>query len=82
MSNLTGYGRPPYVVRAYGLNGTGGVPISSNKGDIVGDVRLITTYASATGSFETTTTVAGEIQQTSGSNLSANEYYFYLVPQS
>jgi hypothetical protein len=81
--NIRGMRRPPFVVTAFGLNGSGGVPIGGvNVGDIVENVRLITTTASASGSFETTVSVANEIKQTSSANLSANEYDFIVTPQS
>lgn len=81
--NMRGMRGPPYVVTAFALNGTGGIPLGGvKKGDIVENVRIITTTASAAASFETTISVNGEIQQTSSANLSANEYDFVITPQS
>lgn len=81
--NTRGMRRPSFVVTAFGLSAAGGVPIGGvNVGDIVENVRLITTTASASGSFETVVTVANEIRQSSSSNLSANEYDFLVTPQS
>lgn len=81
--NTRGMRRASFVVTAFGLSASGGVPIGGvNVGDIVENVRLITTTATASGSFETVVTVANEIKQTSGANLSANEYDFICTPQS
>ena len=81
MTNIRGMRRPSFVVTAAGLNGTGGVPIGGVlKGDIIENVRNIVTGASAASSFETTATVNGEIQQSSSSNLSGNEFDFIVTP--
>lgn len=81
--NIRGMRRQTFVVTAFGISAAGGVPIGDVRvGDIIENVRLITTGASASGSFETTATVAGEVRQSSSSNLSANEYDFIITPQS
>ena len=80
--NIRGMRRRPFVATAFGLNGAGGIPLDCAKGDIVENVRLITTAASAASLFETTISVGGELQQTSATNLSSNEYDFIISPQS
>lgn len=81
--NARGMRRASFVVTAFGLSAAGGVPVPGTQvGDIVENVRLITTGASASGSFETTVTVANEVRQSSSSNLAANEYDFIVTPQS
>lgn len=55
-------------------------------GAVVGDnveiVVCLNTPADASANFESTVSVAGQVQQTSGSNLSANTYLFCVQPQS
>jgi hypothetical protein len=79
--NIRGMRDRPFCVTAFALNGAGGIPLGRVlKGDIVENVRNITTSASAAASFETTVTISGEVQQTSAANLSANEYDFIITP--
>lgn len=79
--NIRGMRRPSFVVTVAGLNGTGGVPVGGVlKSDIIENVRNIVTGASASASFETVATVNGEVQQSSASNLSGNEYDFIITP--
>ena len=53
--NQRGMRRPPFVVTLRGLSAAGGIPIGGvNVGDIIENVRLITTGASSAASFETT----------------------------
>lgn len=66
---------------AAGLNGAGGVAIASAKvGDNV-EMVLQSTFTDASASFESTVSVAGQVQQTSASNLSGNTYLFLVQPQ-
>jgi len=51
-------------------------------GDLVEIVVGLTVPGDASGSFETTVSVAGQVQQTAASNLSANQYLFCIKPQS
>ena len=51
-------------------------------GDIVLLVTDITTPGNASASFESTVSVAGQVQQTSASNLSTMTYQFLIDPQS
>lgn len=87
--NIRGMRRAPFVVTAFGLNyssaagASNGVPIAGVAvGDVIENVRLATTGASVASSFETKATVAGEIQQSSATDLSANEYDFIISAQS
>jgi hypothetical protein len=66
-----------------GLNGTGGCILTEAKiGDLVLGMQNITTLGTESTSFETTVTKAGQIQQTSASNLSGNQYWAYVAVQS
>lgn len=70
------------MVSAAGVAAAGPVTVA---GAVVGDnvaFVLGPTNADAGASFETTVSVAGQVQQTSASNLSANQYVFFLQPQS
>lgn len=51
-------------------------------GDVVIAVTNLTTPANASASFEATVSVAGQVQQTSGSNLNGSTYQFLLDPRS
>lgn len=70
------------MVSAAGVAAAGPVTVA---GAVVGDnvaFVLGPTNADAGANFETTVSVAGQVQQTSASNLSANQYVFFLQPQS
>lgn len=68
-------------VIATGNNGAGAITIAGAKvGDHV-ELVLLSTFVDATASFESTVTVAGQVQQTSASNLSGNTYLFCVQPQ-
>jgi hypothetical protein len=70
----------PEPIQIKGLNGKGGIPINGTPaGSAVFGVINISSGNNETANFESVTTVAGQIQQTSSSNLSANEYYLYAV---
>ena len=78
--------RPPFMGRVLGSNGAGYVPLSSPNevqvGDVVTGVYRVDTLASVSSSFETTISVAGQIHQTSASNLSTVEVWVALIPGS
>lgn len=75
-------GCTPYPVSAAGVAAAGPVTVANA---LVGDNVFWVmgpTNADASASFATTVTVAGQVQQTSGSNLSGNQYVFYIQPQA
>ncbi len=81
--NIQGTMRSPQVLRGYANNGAGACIVPGvNVGDIVVAVYNIKTLGSEASSFETKVTVANQVQQSSASNLSANEYWWITVPQS
>lgn len=75
----------PNGIKAFaaGLTGKGGVTVA---GAVVGDnvewVLDLTTPGDGASNFETTVSVAGQVQQTSASNLSGKNYVFFVQPQS
>lgn len=74
-------GPNPLKVLAAGSNGAGAVTIA---GALVGDhveAVIKSDFTDATASFETTVTVAGQVQQTSASNLSGSTFLFLVQPQ-
>jgi hypothetical protein len=81
--NIRGMSRRGMVETSFGFNGTGGcnVPFAV-KSDLVVGVFNIVTGASASSQFETTVTVTGQVQQTGSANNSANEFDFFIQPQS
>jgi hypothetical protein len=81
--NVRGMSRRGMAETAFGFNGAGGcnVPFAV-KNDIVVGVYNIATGVSASSSFESTVTVTGQVQQSSSTNNSANEYDFFIQPQS
>lgn len=77
-------GAAPLLAVATGPNGAGGATVT---GALIGDtVTLVlqsgSPFSDASSSFETTVTVAGQVQQTGSSNLSGNTYLFILNPQA
>ena len=70
-------------VVANGLNGAGAVTVT---GALVGDhielVLNLTDATDATASFESTVSVAGQVQQTSASDLHLKVCVFFVQPQS
>lgn len=83
MANNGSSRAPLPVALVQGLNGAGACILSEvKKGDLVLGMINITTLGNEAASFETTVTVNGQIQQTSASNLSANQYHAYVAPQS
>ena len=67
---------------AAGLAAAGAVTVAGAKvGDNVEFALNLTGDADGTSSFESTVSVAGQVQQTSASNLSGNTYLFFVQPQ-
>jgi len=65
-----------------GSNGAGAITTAGTKvGDSV-EFVMGPTNADATSSFEATVSVAGQVQQTSASNLSGNQYVVFVQPTS
>lgn len=75
--------RPDIVAVAVGSNGAGAITVA---GAVVGDTVTaavnLTTPAVASASFESTVSVAGQVQQTSASNLSGSTFLFLVRPRS
>jgi hypothetical protein len=70
------YSRGPQHVLIKGRNGAGAIPLPGARGsDQIVGVFNNGTGVNESASFETSVSVAGQIQQTSGSNLSGNEYW-------
>jgi hypothetical protein len=68
---------------ANGSNGAGAITLANVKvGDNVILAVNLSTPADATASFEAAISIAGQIQQTSASNLSGSVFQFYVVPAS
>ena len=66
-----------------GSNGAGPVTLAGTvPGDVVEVVANLTTPGDVTSSFEGTITVAGQIQQTAATNLSAAQLLFQVSPRS
>jgi len=66
-----------------GSNGAGSVTITGALvGDIVELVVNLTTPGDVTSSFESTISVAGQIQQTAATNLSGATCLFFINPQA
>jgi hypothetical protein len=75
-------GAAPLIISATGLAAAGAI---TTTGTLVGDnVAFVMgpTNADATSSFESTVSVAGQVQQTSASNLSGNQYVIFVNPQA
>lgn len=68
---------------AAGSNGAGNVAVAGAVvGDTVVSVTNLSTPADASASFESTVSVAGNVKQTSASNLSGSTFLFLLIPRS
>jgi hypothetical protein len=62
------------------INGTGACILPSAQiGDRVVGIINITTGGNESSSFESTITKAGQIQQSSSSNLSGNQYWAFTI---
>lgn len=69
-------------VVANGNNGAGAVTVTGTKvGDNVELVLDLTDSTDVTSSFEATVTVAGQVQQSAATNLSAKVCVFFVQPQ-
>lgn len=83
---------PANIVKKYsaaGRNGAGAITLTGTKvGDkVIGALGFVTATgalasAAPEASFESTITVADQIQQSSASNLTANTYVFFIQPRS
>lgn len=70
-------------VVAAALNGKGAVTVAGTQvGDNVELVLNLTGSTDLTSSFEATVSIAGQVQQTSASNLSGDTCLFFVQPQS
>jgi hypothetical protein len=70
--------RPQHVL-VRGRSNAGGIPVPGvNKGDTVVGVYNAN-GALASSSFESTISVAGQIQQTSGSDLSGSDFWVFTI---
>ena len=68
---------------ASGSNGAGPVTVAGAVvGDLVEFVLDLTDATDVTSSFQSVVTVAGQVQQTSATNLSAKTLVFHVQPQS
>jgi len=75
--------RSDIVVTTLGHNGAGAVAVAGVQvGDNVLNVTNLTTPGDVTASFESTATVAGQVQQTAATDLSAAVLMFQVQPQS
>lgn len=75
--------RAEIVVCQLGRNGAGTLALAGAVvGDNVVNVTNISTPGDVTASFESTITVAGQIQQSAATNLSAAQLIFSVAPQS
>ena len=86
LDNVIVVSQRPWIMKAAaGSNGAGGVTVA---GTLVGDNVISVTDLSASppadvsSSFEGTVSVAGQVQQTAATNLSAHGCYFVVQPQS
>jgi hypothetical protein len=69
----------PEVITAFGRKGAGPIPFSGmSVGESIIAVINVVTRASAASSFESTCTHAGQIQQSSASDLSGQEFFFIV----
>jgi hypothetical protein len=74
-------GATPLLGVATGLNGKGAITVTGTQvGDTLTLALNLTGTADATTSFESSVSVAGQLQQTSSSNLNGNTYLFFIAP--
>jgi hypothetical protein len=79
MAYIGSRGQPQHAL-VKGLASKGATPLPGVLvGDRVVDMRNAATTGSEASSFESTISIAGQIQQTSASNLSANEYWAITI---
>lgn len=83
-TQLVGSKRGPAVFQlAAGSNGAGSITFpSAVDGDVVMFALDLTTPANVTSSFELVISTAGQIKQTSSSNLSSKNIFFIVQPAS
>jgi hypothetical protein len=82
-NKVLGTSRTIIAKAAAGSNGAGAIVIAGTQiGDVVVSVTTLSTPGDASSSFESTVSVAGQVQQISVSNLSGNTYLFVVQPQS
>jgi hypothetical protein len=75
--------RSDIVLTHLGHNGAGAVAVAGTVvGDNVVNVTNLSTPGDVTASFESTVTVAGQVQQTAATDLSAAQLLFSVQPQS
>jgi hypothetical protein len=80
---VIGTGRNPIMVCQTASNGAGAVTLAGAVvGDVVENVTNISTPGDVTSSFEATISVAGQIQQSAATNLSAAQCLFRVSPRS
>lgn len=73
----------PLIVVQAGKSAAGALTLTGAKvGDIVAGVANLTTPADLKASFEAVITVAGQIQQSTATDLSAKQCQFILIHQS
>jgi len=81
--NVIGSARNPIKVCQVASNGAGAVTLAGAViGDTVESVVNLTTPGDITSSFEATISVAGQIQQSAATNLSAAQCLFQVRPNS
>lgn len=74
---------PVLVKTVGGSNGVGAVAVSGLVvGDTVVNATDVTSPGDVSSSFETTVSVAGQIQQSSAANLSGHQIMFHVWPRS
>jgi hypothetical protein len=83
-NQLVGSKRGPIVSQlAPGSNGIGNIAFpAAMDGDVVLFALDLTTPANVTSSFETVISTAGQIRQTSATNLSMKNIFFQIAPAS
>ncbi|MGY3393449.1 hypothetical protein ACVWW6_006040 [Bradyrhizobium sp. USDA 3311] len=80
---VIGTSRNPIKVCQVASNGAGAVTLAGAVvGDVVESVVNLTTPGDVTSSFESVISVAGQIQQTAATNLSAAQCLFQVSPRS
>jgi hypothetical protein len=81
-SGSTKSGPNSLKVVSFGSNGAGAVTVTGTEvGDNVELVLDLTDATDVTSSFETTVSIAGQVQQTSATNLSGKTCVFFVQPQ-
>lgn len=78
-TNIAATQLKPEVFVAYGRKGAGAISVgNATVGESIIKVINIVSRVDTTSSFESTVSKAGQIQQTSASDLSGNEYFFIV----